>query len=152
MNVTSYYWSYIDFFTFIIYASYITYTLQLSRSRRSRFQKQPPEVVRPSTLLKRDSYTGAFLTYFEEHLWTTASVYWLLHHIFIFTIHYSTRFPFLQIFHYYKLLIYYAIKTIELMTREAIFFLKKYFTDRSFQLLKAKNFMRLKNSLIGIYC
>ena len=36
-------------------------------------------------------------TYFEEHLWTTAAVYWLLHHILSFTIHYSTRFPFLQI-------------------------------------------------------
>ena len=36
-------------------------------------------------------------TYFEEHLWMTASVYWLLHHILSFTIHYSIRFSFLQI-------------------------------------------------------
>ena len=32
----------------------------------------------------------------SKNIWTTASVYWLLHHIFIFTILYSTRFTFLQ--------------------------------------------------------
>ena len=32
-----------------------------------------------------------------KNIWTTASVYWLLHHILIFTILYSTRFTFLQI-------------------------------------------------------
>ena len=31
-----------------------------------------------------------------KNIWTTASVYWLLHHILIFTILYSTRFTFLQ--------------------------------------------------------
>ena len=32
----------------------------------------------------------------SKNIWTTASVYWLLHHILIFTILYSTRFSFLQ--------------------------------------------------------
>ena len=35
-------------------------------------------------------------TYFEKLLWTTASVYWLLHHILIFTIYY-TAYSFLQV-------------------------------------------------------
>ena len=35
-------------------------------------------------------------THFEENLWTTASVYWLLHHILIFTIYY-TAYSFLQV-------------------------------------------------------
>ena len=33
----------------------------------------------------------------SKSIWTTASVYWLLHHILIFTILYSTRFSSLQI-------------------------------------------------------
>ena len=36
-------------------------------------------------------------TTISKNIWTTASVYWLLHHILIFTILYSTRFTFLQI-------------------------------------------------------
>ena len=51
-----------------------------------------------------------------KNIWMTAFVYWLLHQILILTIHYWTRFSFLQ-----KRL-YYAIKTIELMTREAVSF------------------------------
>ena len=33
----------------------------------------------------------------SKNIWTTPSVYWLLHHTFIFTILYSTGFSFLQI-------------------------------------------------------
>ena len=51
-------------------------------------------------------------TYFGNS-WTAASVYWLLPHILIFTILYSKHFSFF---------LYYAIKTIKLMTREAVFF------------------------------
>ena len=63
-------------------------------------------------LLKGDSYTGVVSceiwdilknTCFEEHIWTIASVYWLLHHILIFTIHYSSfwklKISFLEMFH-----------------------------------------------------
>ena len=58
------------------------------------------QVFRPATFLK-ETPTQMFSceiweilnnTYFEEHLWTAASLYWLLHHILIFTIHYSARF------------------------------------------------------------
>ena len=36
-------------------------------------------------------------THILKNIWTTASVYWLLHQILIFTIHYRTCFSFLQI-------------------------------------------------------
>ena len=49
-------------------------------------------------------------TYFGNS-WTAASVYWLLHHILIFTVLYSTCFSFF---------LYYAIKTIELMKRQSV--------------------------------
>ena len=128
MNATSYHWSYIGFYTFITYASHITYTYNYDTARWAEFRNSHRSVhkyfsnftgkhlcwslfftklqtFRPATSLKRDSYTGVFCeiweilksTYFEEHLWTTVSVYRLLHRILIYTIHYSTRFSFLQI-------------------------------------------------------
>ena len=72
-----------------------------------------------ATSLKWDSWGICEIlksTYFEKHLWTAVFVYRLLHHILIYTIHYSTRFSFLQ------QLLYHAIKTIKLMTREAVSF------------------------------
>ena len=64
------------------------------------------QAFRIATLLKRDPCTGVFpwnLRNSEEHLfWKQLNdcfcvVYWLLHHILIFTILYSTGFTFLQI-------------------------------------------------------
>ena len=80
MNVTSYYWSYIDFYTLITYTSYVTYTYNFETC----IQKQLPKVFlrksqvsqehlcwglfftklqsfRTATLLKRDSNTVSFL-------------------------------------------------------------------------------------------
>ena len=98
---------------------YILYYLQLQlwHCRRSRIQKQPPEMFlkntcvgvsflqscKPSGLQRYYKETPTQVLsceiweilkniYFEEHLWTTTSVYWLLYHILIYTIHYSTRF------------------------------------------------------------
>ena len=61
---------------------------------------------------------------------------------FILIIHYSTRFSFLQVTH-----LYYAIKTIELMTREAvsfekIFYWKKFLAFESQKFLAVKCFMK----------
>ena len=54
-------------------------------------------------------------------------MHWLLHHMLIFTIHYSTQF-----LHFYKqLLLYYAIEAIEQITRQAVSF-EKDFTKRNF--------------------
>ena len=90
MNVTSCYWSYIDFYTIITYI--LTYTYN---SDTAVIHKQPPEVFlnffpnftgkhlcwslfftklqafRPATLLRIDSYTSVFLWNLrnsEEHL------------------------------------------------------------------------------------
>ena len=58
------------------------------------------QVLRSATLLK-ETLTQVFSseiweilknTFFKEPLWTTASLYWLLHHKLIFRIHYSARF------------------------------------------------------------
>ena len=51
----------------------------------------------------------------------------LLHHILISKIHYSTRFSFLQ-----KLLLYYAIKIIQLMMNEAASFEKSISLNENF--------------------
>ena len=118
-------------------------------SRRSRIHKQPPEVFlkffanftgkhlcwslfftklqafRPATLLKIDSYTSVFLWNLrnsEEHLFWRTSERLLL------CIDYFITYWFLQsstvhVLHFYReLLLYYAIKTIELMTRETVSF------------------------------
>ena len=150
MNATSCYWSYIEFYTLITNASYITYLhLQFWYSRRSRIQKQPPKVplkllkifhenncvgayflqsCKPSaTLLKGDSCTGAFLWNLrnsKEHLFSRTSkrlllcidyfiMYWFLQSS-------TVRFSFLQITS--SFLLYYAVKTIDLMTLKAVSF------------------------------
>ena len=92
MNATSDCWLYIDFYTLITYAFYITYTYN-----------------------------------YEKHS--------LLHHILIFKIHYST--------HVCNLLFYYAIKTIELMTRNAASF-EKVFHRMKFLAVVNWNFLSLK--------
>ena len=131
----------------LLYNDYLyTYLhLQFWQSRWSRIHKQPPEVFfkffanftgrhlcwslfftkleafRPATLLKIDPYS-VFLwnlrrTPILKNIWTAASVYRLLHHIFIF------RISRVHVLHFYReLLLYYAFKTIELMTREAVSF------------------------------
>ena len=72
MNAESCYWSYIDFYT-LITCNYILADTDNSDSRRRRIHKEPPEVLHGRTFLK--------------NIWTTASAYWFLHHILIFTVH-----------------------------------------------------------------
>ena len=132
------------FYILIAYTSYVTYNCDTTvnaefRSSRWRcfwkfckFHKKAPVLqslfykiasLQPCNVLTQvfpcefcEIFKNA---YFEEDLWKTASVYWLLHHILVFTIYCSTRFSFLW------------VKTIELITCEAISF-KKYFTERNF--------------------
>ena len=120
--------------------------LQFWQSRRSRIDKQPPEVFlnffanftgmhlcwslfftklqafRPAKLLKIDSYTRVFLWNLrnsEEHLlWRTSErllpcIDYFIIYLFLQSVH---------VLHFYRELPYYAIKTIELMTREAVSF------------------------------
>ena len=146
MNATSCYWSYIDFYTKI---TYYLHFLQFRQSRRSKIHKQPPEVFlkffanftgkqlcwslfftklqafRSSTLLKIDSYTSIFLWNFrnsEEHLfWRTSER--LFPCIDYFIIYLFSESSTVHVLHFYReLLLYYAIKTIELMTHEVISF------------------------------
>ena len=134
----------------LLYNDYLyTYLhLQFWQSRRSRIHKQPPEVLlkffanftgkhlcwrlfftklqafRPATLLKIDSYTSVFpwnLRNSEEHL------FWRTSERLLSCIDYLIIYLFLQsstvhVLHFYRELLYYAIKTIELMTREAVSF------------------------------
>ena len=128
MNATSYYWSYIDFYTLITYNYILTYTYNSSaavgaeyiRSRRRcskklcKFHRKAPVLeslfykvtsLQACNVTKKRLLHRCFPVKFEKfwrtpiskNIWTTASVYWLLHHILIFTILYSTRFTFLQI-------------------------------------------------------
>ena len=138
MMYDSYYWSCIDFYTVI------TYTLTIMKQPPDQnpetaagsvlkifckshrkipvlesFFYNAAKAFEPATSLKWDSWGICEIlksTYFEKHLWTAVFVYRLLHHILIYTIHYSTRFSFLQ------QLLYHAIKTIKQMTREAVSF------------------------------
>ena len=60
---------------------------------------------RPATLLKKRLLKRCFpmkngkfwITPISKNIWTTSSVYWLLHHILIFAILYRTQLSFLQI-------------------------------------------------------
>ena len=126
MNATSCYWSYIDFFTLFIIIYLLTLTI-LTQPPEQNSEAAVGDVLknfanftgkhlcwslffkklqafRSAALLKRDSYTGVFLsnlrnlknTYFEKHLYDcfcvlTTSSYINLNNI------YSTQFSFLQI-------------------------------------------------------
>ena len=146
MNASSCYWSYIDFYTMITYI--LTYTYNSEKavgaefiSSRQRFLKILCKFHRKAPVLEPLFYKVAslqawnvtknrllhkgFPVKFEKfwrtpilkNIWTTASMYWLLI-IYLFlqplTVH---------VLHFYReLLLYYAIKTIELTTREAVSF------------------------------
>ena len=104
------------------------------------------QAFRPANLLKKTP-TQVFSceiwkilknTYFEEHLQTPACVSWLPHRILIFTFHSSTRF---------SVLLYYAIKTKELMMHDAVSFEKiyhwmKYLAFESYRFLSLKCLMK----------
>ena len=90
------------------------------------------QAFRPATLLKIDSYTSVFMWNFrnsKEHLfWGTPER--LLLCIDYFIIYLFLQSSAVHVLHFYKkLLLYYAIKTIQLMTR---FLLKRYFTEWNF--------------------
>ena len=146
MNATSCYCLSLTFIHWLLISIYLH--SQFWHSRRSRILKQPPEVFlkvlqisqestcvgvsfftkfqafRPATILKRDSYTGVFLwnsRNSEEHLfWKTSER--LLLCIDCFIIYWFLQSSTVHDFHFYKGLLYYAIKTIELLTREAVCF------------------------------
>ena len=115
--------------TFIHWLLIIIY-LQFWHSRRSGIHKQPPEVFLKILLIsqentpKKDPCTGVFLGSLrnsDEHLFWRTSEQLLL------CIDYFIMYWFLQplqyVFHFYNYpFLYYAIKTIELMTREAVSF------------------------------
>ena len=130
----------------LLYNDYLyTYLhLQFWQSRRSRIHKQPPEVFlnffanftgkhlcwslfftklqafRPATLLKIDSYTSVFLWNLRN---SEERLFWRTYERLLLCTDYFIIYWFLQSSTVHVFL-YYAIKTIELMTREAVSFEK----------------------------
>ena len=112
------------------------------------------QAFRPATLLKRDSYTGVFLWNLrnsEEHLfWKQLNDCFCV----LITSWYIDFYNPLQ--YTFSFYLYYAIKTIELMTREAVSFEEvfhwtKFLAFESQKFLSLKCFMKTwKNSLIAI--
>ena len=133
MNVTSSYWSYIDFYTLITYASYITFTYnhdtatgaEFRSSRRRCFQKfckfhkKSPVlgslfykvvILQAYNVIKKRFQNFQNLRNSEEHLFSRTSErlllcidYWFL------------QFTTLHVFYFQNTSSYYTIKTIELM-------------------------------------
>ena len=146
--------------------------LQFWHSCWSRIQKQPPEMFlmilqfqwknlywsffftklqafRPATLLKRDSYTGNFLWKLRNLTLTSEHVFWKTSERLLLCIDYFIIYWFLQCttahpFQFYKKLLYYAIKTIELRR-------VRWFFWRSISLNEFFSFWKLKISFTEIF-